>query len=117
MQIKDLILRRFYSFLMTSEMLLTRKMRSPNSNAESYPPGIAILRDVTGRLALFINGQRSDRGGQGQLALLACLLDNLGRAIPYKRLVTVIGRKSDNEHYSAPIEPIHVGAQGIATCK
>jgi DNA-binding XRE family transcriptional regulator len=35
-------------------------------------------------------------GGQGQLALLACLLDNLGRAIPYKRLVTVIGRKSDN---------------------
>ena len=35
-------------------------------------------------------------GGQGQLALLACLLDNLGRAIPYKRLFTVIGRKSDN---------------------
>jgi DNA-binding XRE family transcriptional regulator len=63
---------------------------------QQYPPGIAILRDVTGRLALFINGQRSDRRGQGQLALLACLLDNLGRAIPYKRLVTVIGRKSDN---------------------
>ena len=59
-------------------------------------PPIAILRDATGRLALFINGQRSDRGGQGQLALLACLLDNLGRAIPYKRLFTVIGRKSDN---------------------
>ena len=38
-----------------------------------HPPGIAILRDVTGRLALFINGQRSDRGGQGQLAVLACL--------------------------------------------
>jgi hypothetical protein len=35
---------------------------------------------------------------QGQLVLLACLLDNLGRAIPYKRLFTVIGRKSDNEY-------------------
>ena len=57
---------------------------------------IAIPRDATGRLALFVNGQRSIRGGQGQLALLACLLDNLGRAIPYKRLFTVIGRKSDN---------------------
>jgi DNA-binding response OmpR family regulator len=65
---------------------------------QQHPPGIAILRDVTGRLALFINGQRSDRRGQGQLALLACLLDNLGRAIPYKRLFTVIGRKSDNEY-------------------
>ena len=63
---------------------------------QQHPPSIAILRDATGRLALFINGQRSDRGGQGQLALLACLLDNLGRAIPYKRLFTVIGRTSDN---------------------
>jgi len=60
------------------------------------PPSIAILQDATGRLALFVNGQRSNRGGQGQLALLACLLDNLGRVVPYKRLVTVIGRKSDN---------------------
>jgi DNA-binding XRE family transcriptional regulator len=63
---------------------------------QQHPPGVAILRDATGRLALFINGQRSDRGGQGQLALLACLLDNLGRMVPYTRLVTVIGRKSDN---------------------
>ena len=38
---------------------------------------------------------RSGRG-QGQLGMLACLLDNLGRAVPYKRLVAVIGRKSDN---------------------
>jgi DNA-binding XRE family transcriptional regulator len=28
--------------------------------------------------------------------VLACLLDNLGRAVPYRRLFTVIGRKSDN---------------------
>ena len=53
---------------------------------QQHPPSIAILRDANGRLALFINEQRSDRRGQGQLALLACLLDNLGRAIPYKRL-------------------------------
>jgi hypothetical protein len=65
---------------------------------QQHSPGIAILRDVTGRLARFINGQPSDRRGQGQLALLACLLDNLGRAIPYKRLFTIIGRKSDNEY-------------------
>ena len=71
------------------------KRKTPMPN-QQHPPGIAILRDATGRLALFINGQRSNRGGQGQLALLACLLDNLGRAIPYKRLFTVIGRKSDN---------------------
>jgi DNA-binding XRE family transcriptional regulator len=60
------------------------------------PNQIAILRDATGRLALFVNGHRSDRGGQGQLALLASLLDNLGRVVAYKRLFTVIGRKSDN---------------------
>jgi DNA-binding XRE family transcriptional regulator len=62
------------------------------------PNQIAILRDATGRLSLFVNGQRSDRGGQGQLALLASLLDNLGRVVPYKRLFTVIGRKSDNAY-------------------
>jgi DNA-binding XRE family transcriptional regulator len=60
------------------------------------PNQIAILRDATGRLALFVNGKPSNRGGQGQLALLASLLDNLGRVVPYKRLFTVIGRKSDN---------------------
>jgi DNA-binding XRE family transcriptional regulator len=50
-----------------------------------------------GRLALFINGQRVNvRRGQVQLALLACLLDNLGRAVPHRRLFTAIGRKSDN---------------------
>ena len=72
-----------------------RKTLMPN---QQYPPGIAILRDATGRLALFINGQRSLRGGQGQLSLLACLLDNLGRAILYKRLTTAIGRKSDSSY-------------------
>jgi DNA-binding XRE family transcriptional regulator len=62
-----------------------------------HPSGIAILREASGRLALFINGQRVNvRRGQVQLALLACLLDSLGRAIPHRRLFTVIGRKSHN---------------------
>ena len=64
---------------------------------QQHPSSIAILQDATGRLALFINGQRSNRG-KGQLALLAILLDNLGRAIPYKRLFTVIARKADSPY-------------------
>ena len=45
---------------------------------QQHPPGIAILREASGGLALFINGQRVNvRRGQVQLALLACLLDNL----------------------------------------
>ena len=64
---------------------------------QQHPSGIAILREASGRLALFINGQRVNvRRGQVQLALLACLLDNLGRAVPHRRLFTAIGRKSDN---------------------
>jgi hypothetical protein len=55
------------------------KRKTPMQN-QQHPPGIAILRDATGRLALFINGQRSDRGGQGQLALLACLLNRVERS-------------------------------------
>jgi hypothetical protein len=34
-----------------------RKTLMPN---QQHPPSIAILRDATGRLALFINGPRSD---------------------------------------------------------
>jgi len=63
-----------------------------------YAAVLGVGLHATGRLALFINGQRSNRGGKGQLALLACLLDNLGRAIPYKRLFTVIGRKPDSPY-------------------
>ena len=69
-----------------------RKHKTPMPN-QQHPPGIAILRDATGRLALFINGQRVNvRRGQAQLVLLACLLTNLGSAVPYKGLFTVIGR-------------------------
>jgi DNA-binding XRE family transcriptional regulator len=72
------------------------KRKTPMPN-QQHPPGIAIRREATGRLALFINGQCVNvRRGQAQLALLACLLDNLGRAVAHKRLFTVIGRTSDN---------------------
>ena len=50
---------------------------------QQHPSGIAILREASGRLALFINGQRVNvRRGQVQLALLACLLDNLEHVPP-----------------------------------
>ena len=72
------------------------KRKTPMSN-QNLPSGIAILREATGRLVLFINGQRVNvRRGQTQLTLLAYLLDNLGRAVPHRRLFTVIGRKSAN---------------------
>jgi DNA-binding XRE family transcriptional regulator len=59
---------------------------------------IAILRELTGRLALFVNGQRTGfPRGKTQLALLACLFDNSGRAISYKRPFTIISRRLDNE--------------------
>ena len=39
---------------------------------QHLPSGIAILREATGRLVLFINGQRVNvRRGQAQLTLLA----------------------------------------------
>jgi DNA-binding XRE family transcriptional regulator len=42
----------------------------------------------------FVNGGKSSAN---QIEAVAeCLLDNLGRAVSYKRLVTVIGRHSDN---------------------
>ena len=40
------------------------KRKTPMPN-QQHPSGIAILREVTGKLALFINGQHSDRRGQG----------------------------------------------------
>jgi DNA-binding XRE family transcriptional regulator len=66
-------------------------------NIQRHTSGIAIVQAQSGRPTLFINGQRVDvLGGQAQLVLLACLLDNPGRAVPYRRLFTAIGRKSDN---------------------
>ena len=64
---------------------------------QRHTSAVAIVQAQSGRPTLFINGHRVNvRGGHAQLALLGCLLDNLGRAVPYRRLFTVIGRKSDN---------------------
>ena len=54
---------------------------------QRHTSAVAIVQAQSGRPTLFINGHRVlVRGGQAQLGLLACLLDNLGRAVPYTRL-------------------------------
>jgi DNA-binding XRE family transcriptional regulator len=55
-------------------------------------PLITIQRKTNGRLVPLVSGRRWNK----LEAVAECLLDNLGRAVSYKRLVTVIGRKSDN---------------------
>lgn len=57
-------------------------------------PTIAIRRRANGRLVPSVSGGKS---AVNQIEAVAeCLLDNLGRAVSYKRLITVIGRRSDN---------------------
>jgi DNA-binding XRE family transcriptional regulator len=61
---------------------------------ERYPWRVAVLAK-SGRLTLFINGQPTKvRLSQTHLKLLACLLKNLGRVVPYRKLVSTIGHKS-----------------------
>jgi len=56
------------------------------------PPTLTIQRKANGRLVPLVSGYRWSK----LEAVAECLFDNLGRAVSYKRLVTVIGRKSDN---------------------
>jgi DNA-binding XRE family transcriptional regulator len=56
----------------------------------------AIVREANGRLAVFVNGQRADVLNRQTQAVAACLFDNLGRAVPYRRLIAAIGHKSDD---------------------
>jgi DNA-binding XRE family transcriptional regulator len=58
----------------------------------NIPSSIAIQRKANGRLVPLINGRRWNK----LEAVAECLFDNLGRGIPYKQLLAVIGRKSDN---------------------
>jgi DNA-binding XRE family transcriptional regulator len=57
-------------------------------------PVIGIQQRKNGGLSPLVNGP----GGQRRKldAIAACLFDNLGRAVSYKQLLTVIGRKADN---------------------
>jgi DNA-binding XRE family transcriptional regulator len=57
-------------------------------------PVTAIQQKTNGRLSPLVNGPEGRRRKLDAIA--ACLFDNLGRAVSYKRLLTVIGRKSDN---------------------
>jgi hypothetical protein len=61
------------------------------AHAEALPP-IAVQRKANGRLVPLINGRHWNK----LEAVAECLFDNLGRGIPYKRLLYVIGRKADN---------------------
>jgi hypothetical protein len=57
-------------------------------------PTLAIRRKANGRLVPSVGGGKSSAN---QIEAIAeCLLDNMGRAVSYKRLVAVIGRKSDD---------------------
>jgi DNA-binding response OmpR family regulator len=57
-------------------------------------PTLEIQRKANGRLVPSVHGGKSS---VAQIEAVAeCLLDNLGRAVSYKRLVTVIGRRSDD---------------------
>jgi hypothetical protein len=58
----------------------------------SHLPSIAIQRKANGRLVPLINGRQWNQ----LQAVAECLLDNLGRGVPYERLLKVIGRKSDD---------------------
>jgi hypothetical protein len=56
-------------------------------------PTLAIQRKTNGRLVPSVSAGKS---AASQIEAVAeRLLDNLGRAVSYKRLVNVIGRKSD----------------------
>jgi hypothetical protein len=54
------------------------------------PRGIVIVQD-SGQLVLSINGHRVETA-QAAAAALACLYDDLGRVVPYARLISVRGR-------------------------
>jgi DNA-binding XRE family transcriptional regulator len=53
---------------------------------------ITVQRKANGRLVPLITGRRWNK----LEAVAECLLDNLGRGVPYNRLSKAIGRKSDN---------------------
>ena len=55
---------------------------------------MVIVPGASGRMTLFVDGRRVGVQ-QKPLALLACLLDELGRAIPYERLHR-LGYRSDS---------------------
>jgi hypothetical protein len=81
------------------------------------PPGLEILREETGELALFINGRHVRGNSQTVLALLARLFDNLGTVVPYKQAVFT-DRTQVREFGCQPrTATIHSVAPGRADCE
>ena len=72
----------------------TFRMANNQRHVGGFAP--AIVREANGKLAVFVNGQRADVLNRQTQAVAACLFDNLGRAVPYRRLIAAIGRKSDD---------------------
>ena len=62
------------------------------ANARRLSHSIVIQQKANGRLVPLISGPQ----WKGIEEVAECLLDNLGRGVPYKRLLEAIGRKSDN---------------------
>jgi hypothetical protein len=85
------------------------KRETPIPNQQHFP-GIAILREASGGLALFINGQGVNvRLGQVQLALSACLLDSLGRRgrpVPFGYRGCAMSLMDDGVNITARLEGI-----------
>jgi hypothetical protein len=55
-------------------------------------PLITIQRKANGRPVPLVSGRKWNK----LEAVAECLFDNMGRGVPYNRLIKTIGRKSDN---------------------
>jgi DNA-binding XRE family transcriptional regulator len=62
------------------------------ANGQRHALSIAVQQKANGRLVPLISGRRWNK----LEAVAECLFDNLGCGVPYKRLLGVIGRNSDN---------------------
>jgi DNA-binding XRE family transcriptional regulator len=62
------------------------------ANGQRHSLSIAVQQKANGRLVPLISGRRWNK----LEAVAECLFDNLGRGVPYKRLLKAIGRRSDN---------------------
>jgi hypothetical protein len=83
-------------------------------------PTLAIQRKANGRLVPSVSGGKSSAN---QIEAVAeCLLDNLGRAVSYKQIIGVIGRKSDDSssrhllrQYVSVLREMLVADNGVAS--
>jgi hypothetical protein len=73
------------------------KLKANGLSKESLnEPRIEVLVLKDGQPRLFINGN-AVKAMRAQVALLACLYDELGCVVPYERLCRIIGHQSSHE--------------------